>query len=401
MSKEKVIIIGGGFGGVKAALELEKDDRFEVCLISKSADLLYYPTLYRVATGGNSDSSAIPLRTIFQNKKVKLIQAEAASIDTHQKTITTVDKTSYSYDKAIFSLGVITNYFNIPGLEEFSYGVKSLEDIDRLKRHIHQKLVDDNKPELNYVIVGAGPTGIEIAGALPDYIHKLMKLHKIEHRAVHVDLIEAAPRLLPRLPKDTAKTIKKRLQKKGVRLYLNQIVQGQTANSLTVSGKEIQSHTVIWTAGMANNPFFAANNFVLSANHKVAVDIYLQADRDVFVIGDNANTPYSGMAQTAIDDAIFIAKNLILSLDGKKMKSYNPKEPITVIPVGENWAALVKGQLRIYGYLGWLLRQAADAIAFHDYETWFRASNQVLKYYDNDQICQACLENIGPTSTTL
>jgi len=397
MSKEKVLIVGAGFAGVKVALDLADDERFDITLLSKDSNFTYYPTLYHVATGGHKNNASLPLRSFFEHKNVTLVQDEAISIDRQAKTITTVDKKVYPYDSLVLALGVVTNYFHIPGLEELSFGVKSIDDVEKLKSHFHQQLVSDAKPDLNYVIVGAGPTGIELAGALPDYLRKLMKLHHIESRAIHIDLVEAGPRLLPRLPKDTSKIIKNRLTKKGIKIYLNQMVQGETANELTVSGKPIQSHSVIWTAGTANNPFFSANGFVLSANHKVAVDVFLQAEENVFVIGDNANTPFSGMAQTAVYDGEFIAKNLKRRRDSKAMKSYNAHEPTTVIPVGENWAAVVKGQLRIYGWLGWVLRQAADAIAFHDYEPWSQASRQWLTYYGSEETCQICLENIAST----
>lgn len=396
MTKEKVLIVGGGFAGAKVAIELAKDDRFEITLLSNEPNFRYYPTLYHVATGGRKANASIPLHSLFINKaNVTIRIGEATSLDRKAKTISTKDNEIYPFDTLILALGVVTNYFHIPGLEELSYGVKSIEDIEKLKNHLHQQLINDHKPDLNYVIVGAGPTGIELAGALPEYLNHLMKLHGIEDRAIHIDLVEAAPRLLPRLPKDTAKAIKQRLQKKGIKIYLGQVVQGETANELTVSGKPIQSHTVIWTAGTANNPFFSTNGFVMNANHKVATDIFLQAEENIFVLGDNANTPYSGMAQTAVNDGQFLATNLIRRKNGKIMKSYVAKQPITVIPVGEKWAAVVKGQIRIYGRLGWLLRQSADALAFHDYEPWNQAGRQWLTYYGSEETCSICLESIG------
>lgn len=395
MTKEKVLIVGGGFGGVKAALELADDDRFDITLLSNEDTFRYYPTLYHVVTGGKRANAIIPLRSFFESKKITIKQGEASILDRKAKTITTNTKEVYSYDTLVLSLGVVTNYFHIPGLEELSYGVKSIEDVEKLKNHLHQQLISDHKPDLNYVIVGAGPTGIELAGALPAYLKQLMKLHKIEKRAIHIDLVEAAPRLLPRLPKDTSRMIKKRLAKLGVKIYLGQVVQGETANELTVNGKPIQSHTVIWTAGTSNNPFFTNNNFTLSANHKVATDIFLQAEENIFVLGDNANTPFSGMAQTAVNDGKYLATNLKRRRDGKAMKSYSTHQPITIIPVGENWASVTKGNLRVYGWLGWVLRQSADAWAFHDYEPWIQAGRQWLTYYGHEETCQVCLETIA------
>jgi NADH dehydrogenase len=193
------------------------------------------------------------------------------------------------------------------------------------------------------------------------------------------------------MPKEASRMIARRLKRQGVRLYLGQAVQGETANDLMVSGKPIQSHTVIWTAGMAINPFFSANNFAMSANHKVATDIYLQAEENIFVLGDNANTPFSGMAQTAVHDGKYLAENLQRRASGKQMRSYRASQPITIIPVGDGWAAVIYGQLRLYGLMGWLLRQAADAWAFHDYEPWPKAGRQWLTYNEVEESCPVCL----------
>lgn len=384
------MVVGGGFGGVKAALELMDDDRFDVTLLSENTDFRYYPTLFHAATGGKRAGSSIPLRSFFSNHRVAIEQGRAVTLDRKAKTVMTSTKKTYSYDVLILALGVVTNYFGIPGLKEFSYGIKSIEEAERLKDHLHRQLTDERKPDLNYCIVGAGPTGIELAGALPSYLRQLMKTHGIHHRAVHIDLIEAAPHLLPRSPRDASRMIQRRLRKLGIHLYLGKAVQGETANELMVNGKPIQSHTVIWTAGVTNNPFFKDNDFVLTKRGKVATDIYLQADDDIYVLGDNANTPYSGMAQTALYDGKFVATNLRRKASGWKLRSYRAKEPISVIPAGPHWAAVTRGNLRLYGRLGWALRSLADLIAFHDYEPWKQAGHQWLTEFGHEETCPTC-----------
>jgi NADH:ubiquinone reductase (H+-translocating) len=388
--KARVLIVGAGFGGTKAALELAADPRFAITLLSDDDSLRYYPTFYHTATGGSRANSSIPLIDIFAAKEVSLARGTANTLDRQAKTITTADGTVHAFDTLILGLGVVTNYFGIPGLADYSYGIKSQAEVERFKTHLHQQLIDDRQPDLNYVIIGAGPTGIELAGALPLYLQRIMKSHGIKHRAVHVDLIEALPRLLPRLPKDTSRTVRRQLKRLGVRLYLNSQVQSQSPNELTVSGKPIRSHTVVWTAGVTNHPFFSNNNFALMGHGKVGVNTYLQAEENIYVIGDNANTPYSGTAQTALRDGTFVAKNLRLQADGKAMKSYTAKQPITVIPAGARWAAVCYGGLRIYGWLGWALREIADLIGFHDYEPWQKAMHQYMTEYGNQADCQVC-----------
>ncbi|CAN5125952.1 NAD(P)/FAD-dependent oxidoreductase [soil metagenome] len=395
MKREKVLIVGGGFAGIKAALELTDDNRFEVTLLTEGNHFRYYPSLYKAATGGKRANSAIPLATLFANKRISIVNGTATTLDRKAKTVSTAAGEVIGYDSLVLALGVVTNYFGIPGLAEYSYGIKSLEQVERLKAHLHQQLIDERKPDLNYVIIGGGPTGIELAGTLPPYIKKLMKAHGIRNRNVHVDLVEASPRLLPRAPRDVSRLISRRLRRSGVRLHLGKVVQGQTADSLTVSGKPIQSHTVIWTAGVTNNPFFSNNKFVLMGRGKVATDIYLQAEENIFVLGDNANTPYSGMAQTAVVDGAFLAENLKRRADGKSFKSYTAKEPWSVIPVGERWASATRGGFRTYGILGWLLREAADLVAFHDYQPWQEAGKQWMTEFGHEETCKICTAAIA------
>lgn len=392
MKKQQVVIVGGGFGGIKAALELSTDQRFAITLISPNLNFKYYPTLYHTATGGTYRQSSIPLSDLFADRRnVTLVQGEAVTLDRKTKALTLSDGRVYMYDTLILALGVITNFFGIPGMEEYSYSIKSVEAIEKFKQHVHEQLTNKHQPDPNYVIVGAGPTGIELAGSLPGYIREVMERHNIRHRAVHVDLIEAAPRLLPRMPKDASRMIARRLRRQGVKLYVGQAVQGLSADNLTVNGKPIRSHTVIWTAGVTNHPFFKNNNFTLTNRGKVVTDMYLQADDNVYVIGDNANTPYSGMAQTALLDGTFVARNIIRQANGKDPKGYRVKKPITIIPVGERWAAVMWGHNRFYGWLGWALRNAADFIAFNDYEPWWKASRQWLTEFESEESCPTCL----------
>lgn len=388
--KEHVLIVGGGFGGVRTALELASDDHFQITLLTEDTDLRYYPTLYHMATGGRRANSSIPLAGIFENKPVRLVQASATTLDRKAKTIGTADGQTITYDTLVLSLGVVTNYFGIPGLSEYSYSIKSQAEAARFKAHLHRQLIEEGQPDLNYVIVGAGPTGIELAGALPDYLRRLMKNHGLKPRPVHIDLIEAMPRLLPRLPRDASRLVRRQLSRLGIKLYLGSAVQGETADELTVNGKPIRSHTVIWTAGVTNHPFFAANQFALTKRGKVSVDAYLQAEDNVFVIGDNANTPFSGMAQTALWDGKFLARNLRRRAAGKKLRSYIAKQPVSVIPAGPHWAAVCWGKFRMYGWIGWALREAADLKGFHDLEPWDKSAKQWLSEFSTQDDCVVC-----------
>ncbi|HXE10328.1 MAG TPA: FAD-dependent oxidoreductase, partial [Verrucomicrobiae bacterium] len=138
MSKtERVLVVGGGFGGVKAALELAEDSRFQITLLSDDTDLRYYPTLYHTATGGKRANSSIPLARIFEDRNVTLATGRAVALDRKAKTVTTEDGTAFGYDSLILALGVVTNYFGIPGMQEYSYSIKTQTEVSRFKAHLH------------------------------------------------------------------------------------------------------------------------------------------------------------------------------------------------------------------------------------------------------------------------
>jgi len=375
---------------VKAALVLAEDTRFDVTLVSDKPSFGYYPSMYHTATGGSSDVSSLPLNEIFQDKKIKIIQKSAVNLDRQRKVVLLKGKQEIAYDKIILAMGVVTNFFHIPGLDEHAYGIKSLEDAERFKCHLHKQLVVKKRPDQNYVIVGGGPTGIELAGVLGQYMHRVCEKHGLGTRSINVDLVEAAPRLVPRMPKDVSRAILRQLRRRGVKVHLNMVVKAQTAEELVVNGKPIHSQTVVWTAGVANHPFFAEQGFQLAKNGKVRVDQYLQAEPGIFVIGDNADTPYSGMAQTALRDGIYVGSALIEVEDGKSPSPYRAKKPIYVMPAGPNWAAVLWGPVRIYGRIGWWLRRAADFMGYRDYESWFRATKHWFAEYDHQELCPHC-----------
>lgn len=390
MSKRNIVIIGGGFGGVKTALELLKHPQFHVTLISKHADFRIYGTLYRVATGGSLKVSSVPLSEIFNDKKLDIIVDEATTLDRQAHTITTKGGQTFKFDALVCALGVTTNFFGIKGLEEFAYGIKSPKDAQKLKDHLHEQLIENNRTDLNYVVVGGGPTGVELAGALPAYIKSIVREHELKPRKIHVDLVEASPRVLPRMPKDISRRVAHNLRKQGVTVMTKRTVQAQSADALMVDGKPIRSHTVIWTAGVTNHPFFTTQEFQIAKNRKVRVDQFLQAEPGIYVIGDNADTPYSGMAQTAIDDAKFVAKNLVRIAEEKDPQPYHAKKPIYVMPAGPRWAAVLWGKVRLYGRIGWWLRRAADLIAYRDYEPWKMAVDRWMAEAEEEENCPTC-----------
>ena len=209
---------------------------------------------------------------------------------------------------------------------------------------------------------------VELSAALGTYIKQLCKKFKVRDNKLHIDLIEAAPRILPRMSEKASKKVEARLKKLGVHVQTGKAVESATADDLVISGNRVDSRTVIWTSGVANNPFYAnnASHFSLAKNGRVEVDEYMRAGKNLYVIGDNASTPYSGLAQTALHDALFVSNNLKRRAKKQSPKKYKAVMPPVVVPVGEGWAVFEWHGVTISGRAASALRRAADFIGYRD-----------------------------------
>jgi NADH dehydrogenase len=364
-----ITIVGGGFGGIKSALELAKNPANHITLISDKADFQYYPALYSSATGHSHLESWVPLGEIFAGKKnITVCIDTIEKIDTKDKKLQGTSGNAYHYERCILALGSVTTYFNIEGLELYAYGIKSEEEIKTLKQHIYHDIAERHTMDKHYVVVGGGPTGVELAAALGSYLKRLSDHYGLKKHAIRIDLIEAAPRILPRMGEAASRRVAKRLKKLGVSVQVGKAVQSETADEIMVSGKPIKSQTVIWTSGVANSPFYEKNKdqFKFAPRGRVAVDQYMRAADDLYVIGDNAATLYTGLAQTALHDAMFVAKNILREQRGRRPKEYKAVQPIVIIPVGERWSVFEWHGFRLYGWIAAILRRAADFVGYSD-----------------------------------
>lgn len=365
----KVTIVGGGFAGVKAALELAKDPDVHVTVITDRPDFQYYPSLYSSATGHSHLESWVSLGEIFGgHANIHVHLDRVIGIDTEKKRLIGESEAIYDYHTLIIAVGVVTTYFGIPGLDQFSYGIKSAEEIRRLKRRIYTDLTTEGKLDKNYVIIGGGPTGIELAAALGTYLERLCAYHGVKRRRTKIRLIEAAPRLLPRSHPKTSQKVKRRLEKLGVEVQVDTKVEKATATEIIAGGRPIESHTVIWTSGVTNSPLFAAHPevFKLAKNGRVEVDKHLKAHKDIYVLGDNAATPYTGLAQTALHDAKFVAHNLHRHKRGIALTDYRAVQPASAVPVGARWATFEWHGVRLYGWPAAIIRRVADFVGYSD-----------------------------------
>lgn len=356
----RIVIVGGGFAGVRAAMKLANRREFTVKLISQRSYFEYHAALYRSATGRSPLEVAIPLADFFGGaRNVEVVIDRITRIDPKARVIQS-EEFRYQYDSLILAVGGVTQYFHIDGLAEYSYGVKTIQEALELKRHLHEDLTG-HQPH-HYVVIGAGATGVELAAEMTAYLSHVRRRHGLRGAGFTVDLIEASERILPQLPARFSDPIAKRLKKLGVKIHLNMAVKGETLDALQLPHGEVKTHTVVWTAGQANNPLFAAHPEIFRLGRKglVETDKHLKAHDDIYVVGDSAQTTYAGMAQTALHDANLVAENLIRQVKGQRSLAYHPERPIYAIPVGPRWSGVLWGRVRIYGYAGWVLRRLAD-----------------------------------------
>ncbi len=386
-----IVVVGGGFGGVVAARQLSGNSSFRITLISDQATFRYSAALYRVATGYRRRIALMPISEMLSSN-VTFVMGTAQTIDRTHKRITLSGGDVIEYDKLVLSLGSVTTYFDIPGLSELSYGIKNEYALQALREHFHSSLIQQHGLDTNYIVVGGGPTGVELAAGLASYLRFLAKSHHVKRRAVHLELVEASQRILPTLSERASLEATKRLKKLHVKVMVNKKVEAETALSLKLDDLTLRSKTVIWTAGTTNNPFYEANKlqFKLSKRGRVIVDQFLRVDKDVYVIGDNADTTYSGLAQTAIHQAKYVSKSITTELKGRTVKPYHTKRPFYIVPVGSGWSVLEYGPFVVCGWLSAQLRKAADLVGYADVLGWQKSLQTWKQYNDSEEDCPVC-----------
>lgn len=400
-SDKKIVIVGAGFGGIRCALELAKKriPEAQITLISDRPYFTYTPALYRVVTGRSEQEACVSIAEIMQKKPIEFTQDRIVKIDYSAKQIKGQARGIYQFDYLVLALGSETAYFSIAGLKEFSFGFKSISDALRLRGHIHEMFrrcterQDDAEQDvcrLHFVIVGAGPSGVELAGELAYYARQLAVSHGIDSSFVTIDLIEVSPRILPMISEKISQRVASRLRKLGVNIFPNRPMSKEEAEQITVRGMTMKTDTVIWTAGVKPNQLYSQiENLTFAKEGRVKVDGSLMAEGadNIFIIGDGASTSYSGMAQTANYEGKFVAENIARRLRAEPLKNYRPRKPVVVIPVGPGWAMASMRSFTIYGFFSWVLRRAADLRYFLSILTL----QKTLKiFFSKRDLCEAC-----------
>ena len=398
---KKILIIGGGFGGIRCALDLAERNipNTKIILVSDKPHFEYHAALYRVVTGKSPLEVCIPINEIFKNKNVEFVVDTITAIDPVKKTAVGSSGSLYRGDYLVLALGSETAYFNVPGLQQFSFGFKSITEALRLKQHLHESFMTcavtpgdtvEDLCRMHFVVVGAGPSGVELAGEPAGDTKKLAKIHNVTESLITIDLIDGAPTILPTFPARVRERVAERLRMLGVNIFTNRPIVEEKGEEVIMRGLDIQTRTVIWTAGVTPNGLYQKiPGLSFDKKKHVEVDEYLRAKgfTDVFAVGDGASTPFSGMAQTAMHDGATAAHNIMRALRGNSLQKYVPQKPYYALPVGAGWAATYVRGITFYGSLGWLFRRLADLRFFLSILPWRKA----LSVFRNGKtLCESC-----------
>lgn len=380
-----IVIVGGGFAGVKAAQELikSKDPNLRVVLISDTPYFLFHATLYSTATGHDDKESVIYLKDLFdKDDRLSIVIDSISSLDPNKKLVS--GKVShYKYDELVIAIGAVTSYFSISGLKSHVFGIKSLSEVKHFRNHIKNTIMSEHISNCNFFVIGGGATGVELASSLVFYIEKLCKERKISTKHYKVTLVEASGRILPRLSKTASKLVSKRLKKLGIIVMTNKQVSSLTDDYILIDDKKIPTHTVVWTSGISNNPFFEKYKNIFDINQRgfVKVNPHLQAYKNIFVLGDNNDTKYSGTAWSAISQGKYVGKYLLNKFDHKKTRGFSVLNKPASLPVGKSWGYVEWFGIYVKGYSGYLLRRFVELYGYLEiapfkvaYQAWKRHS---------------------------
>ncbi|MDP6513019.1 MAG: NAD(P)/FAD-dependent oxidoreductase [SAR202 cluster bacterium] len=379
----RVVIVGGGFGGIAVATRLERifwrDPNFEVAMISQSNYLLFTPMLAEVAGSAlEPQHISAPVRAALP--RTRFIRADVLDIHTDTQTLhycasdsDVVESLDYSH--LVLALGSVPNFFGLPGMEEHSISLKSLEDATNLRNHVITQLeMADVNPDpesrhrqLTFVVAGGGFAGTETIAEISDLVTSVLRYYpNIERSDLQFVLVHSRDRILPELGPDLANYARDKLEARGIEFVLEARVSGATEDGVQLAdGREIPSHTIVWTAGNQPNPLLQRLESEKSRSGAVAVESSLNVKgfSNVWAVGDCAQIPvpdaegefYPPTAQHAIREGKLAARNIAATIRGKPTKPFRFQTLGTLVPLGHHTGAAEIRGLKFSGLLAWLM----------------------------------------------
>jgi NADH dehydrogenase len=367
----RIVIVGAGFGGLTAARRLRGKD-VRVTVVDRQNHHLFQPLLYQVATAALSPSDiASPIRRILRGRKnVEVVLGEAAAIDLESKRVVLTDG-AVPFDYLIVATGAAHSYFGHDEWAPFAPGLKSIDDALEIRRRVlfafeaaeREPDAELKRAWLTFVIVGAGPTGVELAGALTEIArHALARdFRHIDPAQARVILLEGSPRVLPAYVEPLSERARRQLEGMGVEVRTGQVATAIDAHGVGVGSERIESRTVLWAAGVAASPLARSLGAPLDRAGRVHVepDLTIPGRDDVYVIGDLASLvqdgkPVPGVAPAAMQEAEHAVRNLRLTLQGKPRLPFRYHDKGSLATIGRAAAVADFGRIKLSGGVAWL-----------------------------------------------
>jgi NADH dehydrogenase len=373
MANKKVVILGGGFAGINAAKALG-DSKFDVWLIDKTNHHLFQPLLYQVASASLSPGDiAVPIREILSPyENVTVIMGEVTQIDKENKQIILRNGDKIAYEFLIVALGARHSYFGNDAWEQFAPGLKTLTDALKVRERILLSFekaercdsISEAKKYLNFVIIGGGPTGVEMAGAISEIAYQTMlqNFRRIDTTKTKIYLIEGSPHILPAYPERLSLKAQKYLEGFGVNVITGKRVTNITADGVTVENLFIPAENILWAAGNQASSVLKTLNIPLDKQGRVQVDADLSIPNhsEIFVLGDAAcaldkkGKPLPGLAPVAVQQGRYVAQILRKNLQKKDRPPFVYFDKGTMATIGKTKAIGMFGKLQFSGLLAWL-----------------------------------------------
>ena len=369
----KIIIIGGGFGGL-SFLQKARKSKNDFILIDKTNHHLFQPLLYQVATAVLSPADiTVPLRNLFKNdKNVKTILSEVKEINKEKKEITLDNDEVVSYDKLIVSAGSSYSFFGKNEWSKFAKGLKVINDALDIRDKIlkafekaeNEKDERIRKKYLNFVIVGGGPTGVELAGSIAEIAYKNMtkEFRNFSSTDANIYLLEAGDRILPSYSESLAKKSYKYLVDLGVKVMTKERVENIEEMKVTTNKQVIDADNIIWAAGNEASPLIKHLDTETDNEGRALVnrDCSIKEDNEVYVIGDAANfitasgESLPGIAPVAIQQGRYVAHNIKKNIEKENRKPFKYSDKGTMATIGRFKAIGVVGNFELAGFTAWL-----------------------------------------------